>query len=147
MEASRPLIRAGKGPPRTRAGRHPPRARVGRHPPRARAGIHPPPIRAGNRPPQAEAGSKPPQGAQLTYPQRGKEWAMAHGEIGTKGPSRGLKGERLSPKALPTQLGLHKRDGRPSVKFTTAWMVKTHSHPILPQRLSGPTIPEPSLGQ
>ena len=53
-------------------------------------------------------GSKPPQGAQLTYPQREKEQAMAHGEIGMKGPCGGLKEEHLSPKALPTQLGLHR---------------------------------------
>ena len=146
MEASQPLNGAGKSPPQTRAGRHPPRTRAGRHPPRTRAGRRPPPIRVGNRPPQAEARSKQPQGAQLTYPQRGKERVMVYGVIGTKGPSGGLKGERLSPKALPTQLGLHKRDGRPSAKFTTMWTVKTCPHAILPLRLSRPTILEPSLG-
>ena len=104
MEANRPLIRVGKSPPRTRVERHPPQTRVERHPP---------PARAVNRPPQAEARSKPPQGARLTYPQRGKEPAMVHGMIGIKGPSGGLKGECLSPKALPTQLGLHRQDGRP----------------------------------
>ena len=138
MEPNQPLIGVGK---------HPPQTRVGKRPPRTRAGRHPPPTRAGNRPPQAEVESKPPQGAQLNYPWRGKERAMADGEIGMKGPSGGLKGECLSPKALPTQLGLHRRDGRPSAKFTTAWMVKTHPHAILPQRLSGPTIPESSLRQ
>ena len=71
---------------------------------------------------------------------------MVHGTIGTKEPSGGLKGERLSPKACPTQLGLHRQDGRPSVKFTTAWMVKTCPQAILPPRLSGPTIPELILG-
>ena len=50
---------------------------------------------------------------------------MVDGGIGTKGPSGGLKGECLSPKALPTQLGLHRQDGRPSAKFTSMWMVKT----------------------
>ena len=53
---------------------------------------------------------------------------MAHGEIGTKGPSGGLKGECLNPKALPTQLGLHRLDGRPSAKVATAWTVKTRPH-------------------
>ena len=67
--------------------------------------------------------------------------------IGMKGPAGGLKGECLSPKALPTQLGPHMQDGRLSAKFTTAWPVKTHLHAILPQRLSGPTIPELSLGR
>ena len=128
MEANRPLIGVGKSPPRTRAARHPP------------------PTRVGNWPPQAEVGSKPHQGAQFTYPQRGKERVMAHGEIGAKGPSWGLKGECMSPKALPTQLGLHRQDGRPSAKFTTAWMVKTHPHAILPLMLSGPTIPGQSRG-
>ena len=71
---------------------------------------------------------------------------MAHGAIGTKGPSGALKGERLSPKALPTQLGLHRQDRRPSAKLTTVWMVKTHPHTILPLRLSGPTILESILG-
>ena len=70
---------------------------------------------------------------------------MVHGVIGTKGPSRGLKGECLSPKGLPIQLGLHRRDGRPLAKFTTTWMVKTRPHAILLLRLSGPTIPELSL--
>ena len=78
------------------------------NPPLIEVGKHPPPIRAGNQPPQAEVRSKLPQGAQLTHPQRGKERAMADGGIGMKGPSGGLKGECLSPKALPTQLGLHR---------------------------------------
>ena len=128
------------------AGTHPPPIEAGKHPPPIEAGKHPPPTRAENQPPQAEAGSKPPQGARLIHPWKGKEQAMADGGIGTKGTSGGLKGERLSPKALPTQLGLHRQDGRPSAKFTTAWMVKTRPHAILPQRLSGPTIPESSLG-
>ena len=118
---------------------NPPPIEVGKHPPPIEAGKHPPPTRAGNWPPQAEA----PQGARLTNPQRGKEQATAR--IGMKDPSGGLKGERLSPKALPTQLGLHRRDGRPLAKFTTMWTVKTRPHAILPQRLSGPTIPESSL--
>ena len=67
-------------------------------------------------------------------------------QIGMKGPSGGLKGKYPSPKALPTQLGPHRRDGRLLAKFTTAWPVKTHLHAILPQRLSGPTILESSLG-
>ena len=117
---------------------------VGKHPPPIEVGKHPPPTRVGNRPPQAEAGSKPPQGARLTNSQGGKERVMAG--IGTKCPSGGLKGEHLNLKALPTQLGLHRRDRRPSVKFTTTWPVKTHLHAILPQRLSGPSIPEWSLG-
>ena len=80
--------------------------RMEANPPLIEVGKHPPPTRAGNWPLQAEAGSKLPQGAQLTYPQRGKERVMAG--IGTKGPSGGLKGECLSPKALPTQLGPHR---------------------------------------
>ena len=99
MEANRPLIGAGKFPPQTRVERHPPQTRVERHPP---------PARAANQPLQAEVGSKPPQGAWLTHPQRGRERVTVHGMIGTKGPSGGLKGERPSPKALPTQLGLHR---------------------------------------
>ena len=66
--------------------------------------------------------------------------------IGTKGPSGGLKGEHLSPKGLPILSGLHRRDGRPSAKFTTAWTVKTRPHAILPLRLCGPTILESILG-
>ena len=58
----------------------------------------------------------------------------------------GLKGEPLSPKGLPIQSGLHRQDGRPSAKFTTAWMVKTHPHAISPLRLCGPTILELILG-
>ena len=69
MEASRPLIGAEKSPPQTRVERHPP------------------PARAVNQPLQAEAGSKLPQGAQLTHPQRGKEWVLVPGTIGTKGTS------------------------------------------------------------
>ena len=57
-----------------------------------------------------------------------------------KGPSGGLKGEHLSPKDLPTQLGLHRKDGRPSAKFTTAWTVKTCPHAILPIRAYYPGV-------
>ena len=99
METNQPLIGVGKSPPQTRVERHPPPARVERHPP---------PARAVNQPQQAEVRSKPPQGAQLTHPWRGKGWAMAPGMIGTKGPSGGLKAERLSPKGLPIQSGLHR---------------------------------------
>ena len=75
----------------------------------------------GSKPASAGRGkSKLPQGAWLTHPRRGKERAMAPGTIGTKGPSGGLKAECLSPKGLPIQSGLQRRDGRPSVKFTTA---------------------------
>ena len=90
MEANRPLIGAGKSPPRARVERHPP------------------PARAVNWPPQAEVTSQLPQGAQLTHPWRGKERVMVPGMIGTKGPSGGLKVERLSPKGLPIQSGLHR---------------------------------------
>ena len=79
---------------------------MGANLPLIKAGKHPPPPRVGNQPPQAEAGSQLPQGARLTNPRGGKEWVMAR--IGTKGPSGGLKGECLSPKALPTQLGLER---------------------------------------
>ena len=130
MEANRPLIGAGKSPPQTRVERHPARARVERHPP---------PARAVNRPPQAEVRSKPPQGARLTHPQRGKEQAMAHGMIGTKGPSGGLKGKGLSPMGLPIQLGLHRRDGRPSAKFTTVIIIiiiyLTYKHTVFDHTL------------
>ena len=76
------------------------------NPPLIEAGKDPPPTGVGNQPPQAEVGSKPPQGAKLTYPWRGKEQVKAR--IGMKGASGGLKGKRSSPKALPTQLGLHR---------------------------------------
>ena len=62
--------------------------------------------------------------------------------IGMKGLSGGLKGKRLSPKALPTQLGPHRQGGRLSAKFTIMWPVKTRLHAMLPQRLSRPIIPE-----
>ena len=104
---------------------NPPLIEAGNHPPLIKAGKHPSPTRVENWPLQAEAGSKPPQGVQLSHPWNGKERAMADGGIHMKGPSGGLKGECLSPKALPTQLGLHRQDRRPSAKFTTVWMVKT----------------------
>ena len=53
-------------------------------------------------------GKQATSGAWSTHPRTGKEQVMVHGEIGTKGPSGGLKGECLSPKGLPTQLGLHR---------------------------------------
>ena len=146
MEANRPQTRVERHPPQARVERHPTRARVERHPPRARVERHPPPVRAVNWPLQAEVRSGPPQGAQLIHPQRGKEWATVPETIGTKGPSGGLKGERLSPKGLPIQSGLHRQDGRPSAKFTTAWTVKTHPHAILPLRLCRSTIQESILG-
>ena len=117
MESNRPLSRVGKSPPQTKVERHPPQAKAERHPPQAKAGRHPPqakaerhplPVRAVNRPPQAEVGSKLPQGAWLTHPWSRQEWATAHGTIGTRGPSGGLKGVQLSPKGLPTQSGLHR---------------------------------------
>ena len=101
------------------------------------------------------------QGWKLASADRGRKQATSGGLVdqppGTEGVSdgrwsdwykrsiQGAEGERLSPKALPTQLGLHRQDGRPSAKFTTPCMVKTHPHAILPQRLSRPTIPELSL--
>ena len=133
MEPNRPLIGAGKGPPRTRVGRHPPQAKVERHPPLTRAV---------NRPPQAEVRNKLPQGARLISPRREKERAMVPGPIGTKELSRGQKEEPLSPKGLPIRSGLRRQGGRPSVKFTTAWMVKTRPHAILPLRPCGPTTLE-----
>ena len=116
-------VRMEANPPPIEAGKHPPLVKVGKHPFLIEVGKHPPPTRAENWPPQAEVGSKLPQGARLTHPWNGKEWAMVDGGIGTKGPSGGLKEECLSPKALPTQLGLHRQDERPSAKFTTTWTV------------------------
>ena len=57
---------------------------------------------------------------------------------GTNGPSGELEGKRLSPKALPTRLGLHRPGGRLSAKFTITWLVKGLLPATSPQRLSGP---------
>ena len=132
-EPNQPLIEAKKGPPRTR---------VESRPPQGKAERHPPPARAVNRPPQAEVRNQLPREALLVCPWRRKEQAMVPGPTGTKGPSVGLKVEPLSPKGLPIQSGWHRRGGRPSVKFTTAWMVKTCPRAISPLRPCRPTTLE-----
>ena len=142
MEPNQPLIEVEKDPPQTRVESHPPPARVGSHPPQVQVERHPPPARAVNRPPQAEVRNQPPQEALSTRPRRGKEQAMVPGPTGTKGPSVEWKVEPLSPKGLPIRSGRHRRGGRPSVRFTTAWMVKTHPHAILPLRPCGSTTLE-----
>ena len=142
VEPNQPLIKAEKDPPRTRVESLPPPARVGSHPPQVQVERHPPPTRAVNQPPQAEVRNLPPQEALLTHPQRGKEWAMVPGLTGTKGPSAEQKVEPLSPKGLPIRSGRCRRGGRPSVRFTTAWMVKTHPHAISPLRPCRPTTLE-----
>ena len=150
-EPNQPLIEAEKDPPRARmesrpppdrVESHPPPARVGSHPPHVQAERPPPPTRAVNRPPQAEVRNSPPREALSTHPRRGKEQVMVSGPTGTKGPSAEPRVESLSPKGLPIQLGQRRRGGRPSVRFTIAWMVKTHPHAISPLRPCGPTTLE-----
>ena len=151
MEPNQPLIEVEKGPPQAsveshlpldRAESHPPPARVGSHPPQVQVERPPPPTRAVNWPPQAEVKNPPPWEALSTLPWRGKELAMVSGLTGTKGPSTELRVESLSPKGLPIQSGQHRRGGRPSVRFTTMWMVKTRPHAISPLRPCGPTTLE-----
>ena len=120
----------------------PPRARVESHLPQVQVERHLPPTRVVNRPPQAEVRNQPPQEALSTCPRGGKERAMVPGPTGTKGPCVGPRVESLSPKGLPIRLGWRRRGGRPSVRFITMWMVKTHPHAILPLRPCGPTTLE-----
>ena len=150
-EPNQPLIEVEKDPPRTRVESHPPlarveglppAARVGSHPPQVQVERHPPPTRAVNRPPQAEVRNQPPWEALSTCPRRGKEWAMVPGPTGIKGPSAEPKVEPLSPKGLPIRSGRCRQGGRPLVRFTTAWMVKTCPYAILPLRPCGPTTLE-----
>ena len=150
-EPNQPLIEAEKDPPRTRVESRPPPARVeglppparvGSHPPQVQVKRHPPPTRAVNQPPQAEVRNQPPRQALSTRPRRGKERAMVPGPTGIKGPSAEPKVQPLSPKGLPIRSRRRRRDGRPLVRFTTAWMVKTRPHAISPLRPCGPTTLE-----
>ena len=59
---------------------------------------------------------------------------MVPGPTGTKGPCMEWKVEPLSPKGLPIRLGQCRQGRRPSVRFTGAWMAKTHPHTISPLR-------------
>ena len=130
MEPNQPLIEAEKDPPQTMVESRPPPARVESLPPLARVV---------NRPPQADVRNQPPWEALLTCPWSGKEWVMVPGPTGTKGPSAEPKVEPLSPKGLPIQSGWRRQGGRPSVRFTTMWMVKTRPYTISPLRPCGPT--------
>ena len=113
------------------------------NPPLVKAGTHPSPTGVGNQPPQAEVGNKLPQGARLTCPQRGKERVMAG--RGMNGPSGGLEGKQVSPKALPTQSGPHRPGGRLSAKFMITWLVKSLLPATSPQRLFRPITQESRL--
>ena len=85
------------GTPATRAsGRH----QDGSQPTSDRGGNPPTSNWGGKLASQAEVGSKLPQGARLTYPWRGKEWAMAG--RGTNGPSGCWRGSVQVPRpSLP----------------------------------------------
>ena len=147
-EPNQPPIEAEQDPPQTRVESHPPLARVESLPPPARVGSHlpqvqverhPPPARAVNWPPQAEMRNQPPREALSTCPQRGKEWVTVPGPTGTKGPCTEWKVEPLSPKGLPIRSEQRRQGGRPSIRFTATWRVKTCPHTISPLRPCGPT--------
>ena len=135
MEPIQSLIEMEKDPPPARVESLPPPARVGNHPPQVQVERHPSPTRAVNWPPQAEVRNQPPREALSTCPRGVKERVMVPGPTGIKGPCAEPRVESLSPKGLPIRSGWRRQGGRLSVRFTAAWMAKTHPHTISPLRL------------
>ena len=64
---------------------------------------------------------------------------------GMNGPSGGLEGKWVNPKALHTRLVLCRPGRRLSARFTIMWPVKTCLPAMSPQRLFEPITPESRL--